>query len=100
MRRPGSQISSRRNTSERCKLIVAQLLLLGYAVFELIFLLCIYALYEYSVGYGASQLHTVSAFIGGVVGTEAAKVLTNQYIPLNNTLLFNGIAGCMAKLKL
>lgn len=43
--------------------------------------------------YGASELHNIASFVGGVVSQEAVKVLTRQYVPVNNTYIFNGITG-------
>ena len=50
--------------------------------------------------YGGAELHTTSALIGGVAAQEAVKVLTHQYVPLDNTYIFNGIASCAATYKL
>ena len=44
--------------------------------------------------YGAGELHAVSALVGGVAAQEAVKVVTRQYVPLNNTFVYNGVAGC------
>jgi len=41
--------------------------------------------------FGASELHNIAAFLGGVVSQEAIKILTHQWVPLNNTLIFNGM---------
>lgn len=41
--------------------------------------------------YGASELHSIAAFIGGCCAQEAIKLITHQYIPINNTLVYNGI---------
>jgi amyloid beta precursor protein binding protein 1 len=46
------------------------------------------------VRYGGSELHTISALIGGVGAQEAVKIITHQYIPLDNTFIYNGIVGC------
>jgi amyloid beta precursor protein binding protein 1 len=43
--------------------------------------------------YGASELHAIAAFVGGVAAQEAVKLITHQYLPLNNTFVYNGIAG-------
>ncbi|XP_077286603.1 nedd8-activating enzyme E1 regulatory subunit APP-BP1 [Arctopsyche grandis] len=34
--------------------------------------------------YGGSELHSVSAFMGGCVAQEIIKLITRQYIPINN----------------
>lgn len=44
----------------------------------------------------ASELHNIAAFIGGLASQEIVKLLTNQFIPMNNTFIYNGISGCGA----
>ncbi|CAL1541660.1 unnamed protein product [Lymnaea stagnalis] len=39
--------------------------------------------------YGASELHSVSAFMGGVTAQEVIKVITGQFVPINNTFIYN-----------
>ena len=41
--------------------------------------------------YGNSELHSVAGFLGGCAAHESIKLLTNQFIPINNTLIYNGI---------
>ncbi|CAF0807938.1 unnamed protein product [Adineta steineri] len=41
--------------------------------------------------YGASELHSISAFIGGCCAQEAIKLITHQYVPIDNVLVYNGI---------
>lgn len=41
--------------------------------------------------YGNSQLHNIGAIIGGVASQEIIKILTRQWVPLNNTYIFNGL---------
>lgn len=45
------------------------------------------------VRFGKTKLHCVSAYLGGVAGTEACKLIMSQYIPMNNTLVFDAIHG-------
>lgn len=52
------------------------------------------------VRFGATEIHNISSIIGGIAAQEAVKVLTHQYVPLNNTYIFNGIAGCGATYEL
>lgn len=40
--------------------------------------------------YGGSELHTISAFLGGCVAHEAIKLVTKQYKPVNNTFIYDG----------
>ena len=48
------------------------------------------------VRFGNSQLHITAAFMGGIVSQEAVKVITRQYIPINNTYIYNGICSVSA----
>ena len=41
--------------------------------------------------YGTSELHTMSALLGGVASQEAVKLITKQFSPINNTFVFSGI---------
>ncbi|KAL3635437.1 NEDD8-activating enzyme E1 regulatory subunit axr1 [Castilleja foliolosa] len=41
--------------------------------------------------YGASELHAVAAFIGGIASQEAIKLITKQFVPMSGTFIFNGI---------
>lgn len=43
--------------------------------------------------YQGDEIHNISAVIGGITGQEIIKLLTNQYIPVDNTLVFDGING-------
>ena len=36
------------------------------------------------------ELHNISSLAGGLVAQEALKVLTRQYVPLDNTCVFDG----------
>ena len=50
--------------------------------------------------FGGGQLHCTAAFIGGVAAQEVVKIITHQYIPLNNCYMFNGIASSGATFRL
>ncbi|KAF4885577.1 NEDD8-activating enzyme E1 regulatory subunit [Colletotrichum fructicola] len=39
------------------------------------------------------ELHNVSATAGGMVAQETIKIITNQYIPIENTCIFDGIGS-------
>ncbi|GER53228.1 NEDD8-activating enzyme E1 regulatory subunit [Striga asiatica] len=41
--------------------------------------------------YGASELHAVAAFIGGIASQEVIKLITKQFVPLSGTFIFNGV---------
>jgi amyloid beta precursor protein binding protein 1 len=36
-------------------------------------------------------MHNIASFMGGVASQECLKVITSQYLPLNNTLIFDGL---------
>lgn len=39
------------------------------------------------------ELHNISALTGGMVSQEVIKIITKQYIPINNTCIFDGITS-------
>ncbi|CAG7867551.1 unnamed protein product [Brassica rapa] len=41
--------------------------------------------------FGASELHVVAAFIGGITSQEVIKLVTKQFVPMLGTYIFNGI---------
>ncbi|XP_061197128.1 NEDD8-activating enzyme E1 regulatory subunit-like isoform X2 [Saccostrea echinata] len=41
--------------------------------------------------YGASELHTVASVIGGCAAQEVIKIITGQFIPLDNTFIYNAV---------
>lgn len=46
------------------------------------------------------ELHNISAVTGGMVAQEMIKVITKQYIPADNTCIFDGIASRCQVLRL
>ena len=40
---------------------------------------------------GVAELHNVAALTGGMVAQEVIKVITKQYVPVDNTCVFDGI---------
>ena len=40
-----------------------------------------------------AELHNISALTGGVVAQEVIKVVTKQYVPVDNTWVFDGVAS-------
>jgi NEDD8-activating enzyme E1 regulatory subunit len=47
-----------------------------------------------------AQLHNTAAVLGGIASQEIIKLLTHQYVPLNNTFIWNGLKGVSATLLL
>jgi NEDD8-activating enzyme E1 regulatory subunit len=45
------------------------------------------------------ELHNISALAGGLVAQEVIKAITKQYIPVDNTCLFDGIKSITSVLK-
>lgn len=48
---------------------------------------------------GASDLPQIAALVGGLVGQEAIKMVTRQYVPLASTCIFNGIQSVAGNLS-
>ncbi|KAL1960404.1 hypothetical protein VTO42DRAFT_7703 [Malbranchea cinnamomea] len=42
---------------------------------------------------GTAELHNISSLAGGVAAQEALKLLTRQYVPLDNTFIFDGVGS-------
>ena len=49
---------------------------------------------------GGAELHSVAAFVGGVAGQEVIKLITHQYVPFNNTYLYDAITSTSLTLNL
>jgi NEDD8-activating enzyme E1 regulatory subunit len=49
---------------------------------------------------GGRELHNISSLTGGMVAQEAIKIITRQYVPVDNTCIFDGIRGSTLVLKL
>ena len=42
---------------------------------------------------GGGELHNIASLTGGLIAQEVIKVITKQYIPVDNTCLFDGVAS-------
>ncbi len=42
---------------------------------------------------GGGELHNISALMGGMVAQEMIKIITKQYVPIDNTCIFDGISS-------
>jgi amyloid beta precursor protein binding protein 1 len=49
---------------------------------------------------GGGELHNVSALTGGMVAQEVIKIITKQYVPIDNTCVFDGIGSRCQVLRL
>lgn len=49
---------------------------------------------------GPAELHNISAVTGGMVAQEVIKVLTKQYVPVDNTCVFDGIRSVSQVLRI
>ena len=47
-----------------------------------------------------AELHNISALTGGMVAQEVIKVITKQYIPIDNVCVFDGVSSKTAVFKL
>uniref|UniRef100_A0A6B2L1E8 NEDD8-activating enzyme E1 regulatory subunit n=1 Tax=Arcella intermedia TaxID=1963864 RepID=A0A6B2L1E8_9EUKA len=50
--------------------------------------------------FGNSQIHNLAAILGGIAAQEIIKLVTCQWVPLNNTFIFNGINSTSVSLCL
>ena len=50
--------------------------------------------------WGGAEMHSIASVMGGIASQEAIKAATHQYLPLNNTFIFNGLNGTTATLEL
>ncbi len=46
------------------------------------------------------ELHNIAALTGGMVAQEMIKIVTKQYIPIDNTCIFDGITSRCQVLRL
>jgi NEDD8-activating enzyme E1 regulatory subunit len=46
------------------------------------------------------ELHNIAALTGGMVAQEMIKIVTKQYIPIDNTCIFDGINSRCQVLRL
>jgi len=58
------------------------------------------ATFEELFRYGTSKLHSIAAFICRCCAQEAIKLITHQYIPIDNTLIYNGIQQSTSVFKI
>lgn len=42
---------------------------------------------------GGGELHNIASLTGGLIAQEIIKVITKQYVPVDNTCLFDGVAS-------
>lgn len=49
--------------------------------------------------HNSTNYHNTSSFIGGVAAQEALKLITSQYVPLDNVFIFDGIRSMSIKYK-
>jgi len=50
--------------------------------------------------FGNSQIHNIAAILGGIGAQEVIKLVTTQWVPLDNTFVFNGINSTSVSLRL
>lgn len=47
-----------------------------------------------------AELHNISSLTGGMVAQEAIKLITRQYVPVDNVVVYDGVAGRVGVMKL
>ncbi|CAL8246966.1 unnamed protein product [Lota lota] len=50
--------------------------------------------------YGAAEPHTVAAFVGGAAAQEVIKMVSHQFVPFNNTFIYNAMSQTSATYQL
>lgn len=50
--------------------------------------------------YGGAELHAMAAIMGGCAAQEAIKILTKQYVPVDNLFLFNSMTSSSITLNI
>lgn len=48
---------------------------------------------------GGAEIHATSAFLGGCIAQEAIKFITNQYLPIDDTLIHNAMTATTRTFK-
>ncbi len=41
--------------------------------------------------FGGGEVHSIAAFMGGIAAQEVIKLITHQFIPVSQPLIYNGI---------
>lgn len=49
--------------------------------------------------YGGAELHSIAAFLGGCAAHECIKLLTGQFVPLDNIVVYNAVSGNVSTFK-
>jgi len=52
------------------------------------------------VRYGGAVLHSVAAFLGGCVAQECIKIITGQFVPIDNVILYNAVTSNVTPIKI
>jgi len=42
---------------------------------------------------GGGELHNIASLTGGMIAQEVIKVITKQYVPADNTCVFDGVGS-------
>lgn len=50
--------------------------------------------------YGGGEMHSIAAFIGGVASQEVIKLITHQFVPFNNTFIYNAATSTSLTVEL
>jgi amyloid beta precursor protein binding protein 1 len=52
------------------------------------------------VRFGSGEMQTTAAVLGGIAAQAALKILTRQFVPLDNTVIWNGSLAILSHLRL
>lgn len=48
---------------------------------------------------GGAEIHSIASYMGGVAAQEIIKVLTGQYVPINNCYVYNALKSTSLTLE-
>ena len=48
---------------------------------------------------GFSEFHSLAAIMGGIAAQEVIKLITKQFIPVDNVFIYNSISNTTSSLK-
>lgn len=51
-------------------------------------------LLQQMASFGGAEVHAVSSIVGAIAAHEAIKLITHQFVPIDSTLIFDGINCC------
>jgi amyloid beta precursor protein binding protein 1 len=97
----GMELENEIKALEKAVLQIIEMLSLGENEFILSTLLCKVgddltvnsSFLREIIRFDNAEMHSVASLIGGVASQEVVKLITKQFVPIDGTYVFNGVAG-------